>query len=388
VAIQQWRKDMNAALGVAEAERAAGNTAAAIAAANNAMSLSRTSASSTAVHNARQNIYNTTPVTAPTVEPETGPGPGPGPAAAVESAADKARREYYESLAADRIAQREEQKTSARGFLRTLLTQYNMQSLAGQIESLIQQSTNQDFLAEKVRETAEYKTRFKGLLDLQARGITDVRNEGEYLDLETNYRRVFREAGLVNYLGVSGSQGEYNSIADLVGKFSLSVNEVQDRVLDAQRVVADTPQEVRDSLQRFYNVDPATLVEYALDPTRTQNKINQLANTAIVGGYASRAGLNLDVGGAESIASLSGSSDINVERFTVDAAAGRAIRDSTKRLANIEKSTLSDTESLTASMGVDAEAKKKVTTLQSRERARFGGTSAIGSTTLSNARTI
>jgi hypothetical protein len=375
---------MNAALGVAEAERAAGNTAAAIAAANNAMSFSRTSASSTAVHKARQNIYNTTPATAPTVEPETGPGPGPGPsgpAAVVQSAGDRAQENYYNNL-------REEQKTSARAFLNTLLTQYNMQSLAGQIESLIQQSTNQDFLAEKVRETAEYKTRFKGLIDLQARGITDVRNEGEYLELETNYRRVFREAGLVNYLGVSGSQGEYNSIADLVGKFSLSVNEVQDRVLDAQRVVADTPQEVRDSLQRFYNVDPATLVEYALDPTRTQNKINQLANTAIVGGYASRAGLNLDVGGAESIASLSGSSDINVERFTVDAAAGRAVRDSTKRLAEIEKSTLSDTESLTASMGVDTEAKKKVTTLQSRERARFGGTSAIGSTTLSNARTI
>ena len=324
----------------------------------------------------------------PYVPPAGNTPPAPGPAAVVESAADKARREYYESLAADRIAQQKEQKTSARGFLKTLLTQYNMQSLAGQIEGFINQSTNEDFLAEKLRETAEYKSRFKGLIDLRGRGVTDVRNEKEYLELETNYRRVFREAGLVNYLGVSGSQGEYNSIADLVGKFSLSVNEVQDRVLDAQRVVADTPQEVRDSLQRFYNVDPATLVEYALDPTRTQNKINQLANTAIVGGYASRAGLNLDVGGAESIASLSGSSDINVERFTVDAAAGRAIRDSTKRLANIEKSTLSDTESLTASMGVDAEAKKKVTTLQSRERARFGGTSAIGSTTLSNARTI
>jgi len=306
---------------------------------------------------------------------------GSSPAVVVQSAGDKAQEDYYNNL-------REEQKTSARGFLNTLLTQYNMQSLAGQIEGFIQQSTNNDFLAEKIRETAEYKTRFKGLVDLRARGVTDVQDEGQYLRLESQYRQVFREAGLVNYLGVSGSQGEYNSIADLVGKFSLSVNEVQDRVQDAQRVVRDTPQEVRDSLQRFYNVDPATLVEYALDPTRTQNKINQLANTAIVGGYASRAGLNLDVAGAESIAGLSGSSDINVERFTVDAAAGRAVRDSTKRLAEIEKSTLSDTESLTASMGVDTEAKKKVTTLQSRERARFGGTSGIGSTTLSNARTI
>ncbi len=113
MAIQQWRKDMNAALGVAEAERAAGNTAAAIAAANNAMSFSRTSASSTAVHKARQNIYNTTPATTPTVEPETGPGPGPGPsgpAAVVQSAGDKAQEDYYNNL-------REEQKLPLERFL-------------------------------------------------------------------------------------------------------------------------------------------------------------------------------------------------------------------------------------------------------------------------------
>jgi len=94
----------------------------------------------------------------------------------VQSAGDMAQENYYNNL-------RNEERTSAKAFLNTLLTQYNMQSLAGQIESLIQQSTNHDFLAEKIRETAEYKTRFKGLIDLQARGITDVRNEGEYLRL-------------------------------------------------------------------------------------------------------------------------------------------------------------------------------------------------------------
>jgi len=125
---------------------------------------------------------------------------GSSPAVVVQSAGDKAQEDYYNNL-------REEQKTSARGFLNTLLTQYNMQSLAGQIEGFIQQSTNNDFLAEKIRETAEYKTRFKGLVDLRARGVTDVQDEGQYLRLESQYRQVFREAGLVNYLGVSWFTG-------------------------------------------------------------------------------------------------------------------------------------------------------------------------------------
>ena len=290
-----------------------------------------------------------------------------------------AEETYYANKAADDKA---EKQTSAREYLRTLLSQYNMGSLAGQIEALIQESTNQDFLAEKVRQTSEYKARFKGLIALQGRGNTDVRNEGEYLNLETEYRSAFRDAGLRNYLGTDGSQSEYDSIADLVGKYSVSVDEVKSRIGDAQRVVADTPQEVRDSLQKFYNIDPLTLVEYSLDPARTQNKINSLANAAIVGGYAARGGLNIDVTGAEFIGDLAGDSDIALQPLNTEVQRGAALRDATKRLANIEKLELSDTESLTASMGADAKAQKKVEGLQSRERARFSGTGAFGSSSL------
>ncbi len=283
---------------------------------------------------------------------------------------------YYANKAAE---DKLERQTSAREYLRTLLTQYNMGSLAGQIETLIQESTNQDFLAEKVRQTNEYKTRFKGLLALQSRGNTDVRNEAEYLNLETEYRGAFREAGLRNYLGADGSQSEYDSIADLVGKYSVSVDEVKSRIGDAQRVVAETPQEVRDSLQKFYNIDPLTMVEYSLDPARTQSKINSLANAAIVGGYASRAGLDIDVTGAEFIGDLAGGSDIALQPLNTEVQRGAILRDATKRLADIEASQLSDTESLTASMGIDAKAQKKVEGLQSRERARFSGSSAFSS---------
>ena len=314
---------------------------------------------------------------------------GPDPTVEkVDSAEDIFFRNEEARAVAAAAAKKLSEQRSAKAFLRTLLTQYNMGSLAGQIEAMVQDSTNQDYLAEKVRQTNEYKTRFKGLVALQGRGNTDVRNEAEYLDLETEYRSAFNEAGLRDYLGTDGTQNEYDSIAELVGDYSVSVEEVKSRIGDAQRVVADTPQEVRDSLQRFYNIDSTALVEYALDPTRSQDKINTLANAAIVGGYGDIAGLDLDIEAAETVSSFANDEDLNLNALNKQLVAGADVRDTTARLANIDRMELSDSEALLASMDADATAKKKVKGLQSRERARFGGSSGFNRESLKNVNTI
>ena len=317
-----------------------------------------------------------------------GRDPNSPPVKAVDSAEDIFFRNEEARAVAAAAAKKLSEQRSAKAFLRTLLTQYNMGSLAGQIEAMVQDSTNQDYLAEKVRQTNEYKTRFKGLVALQGRGNTDVRNEAEYLDLETEYRSAFNEAGLRDYLGTDGTQSEYDSIAELVGDYSVSVEEVKSRIGDAQRVVADTPQEVRDSLQRFYNIDATSLVEYTLDPVRNQNKINTLANAAIVGGFGEIAGLDLDVAAAESVSSLANNQDINMNALNRDLVKGVEVRDATSRLANIDRMELSDSEALLASMESDAKAQKKVKGMQSRERARFGGSSGFNKDSLKNVNTI
>lgn len=82
--MQEWRKQMNAALGVARAEAAAGNRDAAIAAANQAMSLAGNVKALTAVHNIRQDIYVQTykepeaPQASPP-QPPSGGGGAPSP---------------------------------------------------------------------------------------------------------------------------------------------------------------------------------------------------------------------------------------------------------------------------------------------------------------------
>ena len=326
------------------------------------------------------------PAPAPTQEPET---PTPQPEndnrnQTQQSESDREMANYYRMLQQDLENARREAREGASTFLRGILDQYGLGSLSGQVESLVNQwGTNVNVIAERLRQTEPYKQRFKGMLTLQQRGIPDIRNEAEYLNLETQYRQAFRESGLRDYLGTPGTQAEYDAIGRLVGDFSLSVNEVRDRITDAQRVVAETPQEVRDSLQRFYNVDPSTLTAYVLDPQRTTGEIQRRANAAIVGGYATRAGLDFGAGVSERIGEfLGGERDITGTQIEPQLSQIAGIQRSTARLAQLEQGNLTAEETALSTLQLDEEAQRKVRGLQSRERARFGGTSGITSGTL------
>jgi len=316
-------------------------------------------------------------------KPETGGGPEPG--GGQQSAADKAQAAYYNNLNAQLNEEKRQARLGAKAFLRNILTQYGMESLMGDVDRLIGDfGTNTEVIAEQLTQTDQYKTRFRGMLAMQGRGIADVRNEAEYLQLESNYRRVFRENNLSEYLGTSGTDEEYGKIADLVGDFSLSVNEVEERIMDAQRVVADTPQEVRNSLSSFYNIQADALVGYVLDPDKATTEINRMANAALIGGTAAQGSLDFGRATSERISgAFAGDQDLNADAFRTRVTGIAEQRDATSRLADLEKATLSDDEVALAELDLDPAAKKKVRGLQSRERARFSGSSAITSGTLS-----
>lgn len=315
--------------------------------------------------------------------------PAGGDGTPAESAEDRYYRLRGESDAAERTALREGQRESAKSFLRNLLSQYGLGSLADSVDSIVQETTSEEVIAERLRQTDAYKTRFKGLVQLRAKGITDIVDEGQYLRAESDYRRVFREAGISSFLGEAGSQTEFDSIAKLVGDFSLSINEVRDRVSDAQRIVAQTPQEVRDSFQRFYNVDPATLTAFVLDPTRTASDINRKANAAMIGGLGMQRGLEFGVGASERIGSfLGGEGDLTSTQAEPILGEIADVQRATGRLAQLEQSTLTAEETAFAQLDLDTGAKEKVRGLQSRERARFGGTSAFSSSSLGGRRNI
>lgn len=303
---------------------------------------------------------------------------------------DSAIRAELAALRAELEGRRESERREAVAFLRDTLTMYGMEDLAGDIDRIVKEAGNQKSVIQNmIRQTGSYKDRFKGLLALQQKGVTDIPNEAAYIQLETQYRQAFRESGLRDYLGGAGTKTERDAIAKLVGDFSLSVNEVRDRITDAQRVVAETPQEVRDSLQRYYNVDPATLTSYVLDPQRTTGEIQRRANAAIVGGYAQRAGLEFGAGVSERIGEfLGGERDIMGTQIEPQLTQIAATQRSTGRLAQLEGGMLTAEETALGQLELDEAAQRRVRGLQSRERARFGGTSGVTTGTLSRAPSV
>lgn len=277
------------------------------------------------------------------------------------------------------IAERED----ASAFLKNLLTTYGLGELVGQADQLIRDwGTASNVISYRLKETEPYKQRFKGLLDLQAKGVTDIKNEAEYIAQESAYRKAFRDSGLGNYLGAAGSRDEIAAIGRLVGEYSVSVDEVRARINDAARVVNDTNAEVKNALQRYYNIAPSDLVAYTLDPTQQKTRINDLANAAVVGGYGATNGLSIDQAAAEKYANLYSGQDLQQTALAPAIQQARAVRDSTSRLASIEGGSLSDSEALLASNNLDQDAREKVSGLQSRERARFGGSSGVSSKSL------
>ena len=308
----------------------------------------------------------TTTPAAPTPEaPTPTPAPAPGP--------------VEDPYAAIRAEQQRQQRAAAGAWLSGILNMYGLGSLSGSIEGLISEwGTNTEVIAMKLRETGQYKERFKGLLGLQQRGITDVRSEAEYLQLETSYRQVFRENGLSDFLGTPGTQGEYDGIADIVSKYSLSVNEVADRVSDAQRVAQNTSQEVKDAFQEYFGIDSNQIVEFSLDPVRTADKMNRQANAAIAGGYAAKQALKIGANAADQLAELAGTGDLQVSQIATGITGAKAVADATKRLASIDNIDLSNDEIVGAEFGTNAAGANKVKTLQSQERARFSGSSGFG----------
>lgn len=289
-----------------------------------------------------------------------------------------------EQEAARAAAEKKRKDEEARAILRRTFGGWGgMEGLIEKIDQLIVKYGNStEVILSKVTETDEYKTRFKGLVSLRAQGVTDIRNEAQYLDLERDYRSVFREAGMRDFLGPDGTQTQFDAIAELVADYSVSVNEVRARVNDAARVVQDTSPEVAAALEEYYGIDAATLTEYVLDPVRTQNKINQISNATLLGASAARATLDIDRATAEGVADLSGNDDVNVGAFTSEFGKAAVIRDATLRLANIEGSELTDDEVVSAQLINDPYSTKKIRGLQSRERARFGGRSGITSSSL------
>ena len=112
------------------------------------------------------------------------PAPAPTPAPSGPTAAEiQAMIDAAAARAAAAETARKNQE--AKAILTSRFREFGgMEPLIDDLDRLIREwGNNIDVIMAKIPETETYKIRFKGLNDLREKGITDIRNEAQYLQL-------------------------------------------------------------------------------------------------------------------------------------------------------------------------------------------------------------
>ena len=269
-------------------------------------------------------------------------------------------------------------RANASEFLKDLLNRFGLGGLAGDVDGLIQKwGVNSDVIAIKLKDTTAYRERFKGNLARVNNGL-NMLTEAEYLATEDAIATRMRMRGM------SAGFMSRDYIANLISQ-DVSASEVDARLEQAQRVVDNADPGVINSLRRLYGATIGDLYGYVLDADTAIGDIEKEVSAGITARVAEQSGLEIGRGLSEQIGQMTGG---NEQALRPVLSRAGSLAQSTRRLAALEGvDGLDDEDVIEGELGYNAESRDKVRKLQSRERARFSGSSAIGRSTLGGGNT-
>lgn len=190
---------------------------------------------------------------------------------------------------------------SATGIVKQFLDQYGLGSLAtwamGVYTGAGGGTIGLNAITADLPSTKEFQTRFPAYQQMAEQGRAMSINE--MLSYEQTARQIFQANGI--------PKGFYDT-PDQLAKFMLndvSTSELEGRVKDAQAAMVASPPDVRDQLQRFYNVDAGHLTSFFLDPTTAEPILQQKFTAAQIAAEAQRTAFGqIDQTQAEHLAQL------------------------------------------------------------------------------------
>lgn len=188
----------------------------------------------------------------------------------------------------------------ARNTIRSVLQTYGLGNLADYLYDLYAKEEvnidNPDALLFALRDTTEYKTRFAANARRAAKGLPEL-DPGSYLGLENQYRDTLRSNGLP--IGFYDQTSDFEKLIE----GDVSPSELQSRITNGYRQIADADPEVRRQMRELYNVDEAGLAAYFLDPERATPLLERQARAAQIAARSrEQAGIQLGALSAEELA--------------------------------------------------------------------------------------
>lgn len=172
------------------------------------------------------------------------------------------------------------QAGSATAVIRAFLQRWKLESLEPAVRGMLVKGDGEDVVMMKLRETPEYKRRFKANAERIAKGLAPL-TEAEYISNEDSYREAMQRYGL--------PQGFYDSDDDFT-KFianGISPQTVLDRVTLAAERYVHADDETKDQLLRVFGT-PSGVIAGILDPDKALPIVRQQVTAASISAEAAR----------------------------------------------------------------------------------------------------
>lgn len=267
--------------------------------------------------------------------------------------------------------------------LKAILNYYGLGSLADVLSTRIVDDPtlvdNPTVLLSSVRDTPEYKTRFKGNEARRKAGIPEL-SPSDYINLEQSYRSTLSANSLPK--GFYDTQDDF---ANFIGQ-DISPQELNARVSQGYNAVLQAEPGTKAELQRLYGLNDGDIAAFFIDPERfNQSDAIKKAQAAQIASEARRqAGFEISATTAEGLA---------VEGITrQEAQQGFAGLGATQELFTpiTGEQAISQQEQIAGTFGTNAEARKAIAQRKRKRQASFeaGGSFSESQTGVSGLRTV
>jgi hypothetical protein len=216
-------------------------------------------------------------------------------------------------------------------------------------------------IGDALRETPEFKTRFPANAARLRAGLPEL-SVSEYIGLEKGYEDAMRGSGL--------PAGFYDDPSDFANFISAntSVAEVQSRVNDGYKAVADANPQVIAQMKELYGVGDGELAAYFLDPAKATPILVRQARAAQISAEGKRqAGIQLSAADAEALARE------DVTQTEAQTAFGEVGRQQELYNPLLGEQAITQQEAIGAATGTDQAAKQRVETRKRQRQATFAG---------------
>ena len=232
-----------------------------------------------------------------------------------------------------------------------------------------------DAILYELRDTQEYKTRFAANTRRAAKGLPALTPD-TYIQLEQQYRDLMRANGMPT--GFYDQQEDFQALIEN----DVSPAELQARIQDGYRAVAEADPAVKQQMQRLYNVSEGQLAAYFLDPTRATPLIQREAQAARIAARAQeQAGFTLAAQTAEQLVERGITAEAAQQAFQTAGALGGLYQE----MAGEE--ALTTEQKVGAALGFDTAAEQQLLQRQRRRLSEFqaggGFTATTGATSYS-----